>query len=74
MDGELTLGQIIEEKLWLNPGEFYYSGFGLGYFKASSGDVVWGSASEFAGRITRFFDSGSYADKKEIEHRVERML
>lgn len=74
MNGRLTLVQILREKLWLKPGEFYYSGLGLGYFKASSGEVIFGPVSDFSGRITQVFDSSIYADKKEIEHRAELIL
>jgi hypothetical protein len=74
MNSELTLAEILTNKLWLKPGEFDYSGFGLGHFRTESGDLVWGCTSDFAGRITRVLDTCRYGDKQEIQARIEVML
>lgn len=73
-DGELTLAEILAEKLWLKAGEFDYSGFGMGHFRTEGGELVWGSRSDFAGRITRIINRDSYRDKLEIQARIENML
>jgi len=66
--------EIIYTRQWMQPGEFDYSGFGLGHFKTETGELVWGNRSEFRGRITRTFDTLYSWDRNERNRRVNKIL